>query len=74
MSKKLIRWGNYVVPDEVTDEMVTAAMRAFEPFAGRLLRYPEKDRWHLNDVQGMREAIKAALSVLAQASTTPADG
>jgi hypothetical protein len=48
--------------DEVTDEMVTAAMRAFEPCAMRLLRYPEKDRWHLNDIRGMHEAIKAALA------------
>jgi hypothetical protein len=51
------------VEQEVTDEMVIAAMRAFEPMAGRLLRYPEKDRWHVNDILGMRLAIKAALSV-----------
>lgn len=48
---------------EPTDEMVTAAMREFEKYAARLLRYPEKDRWHDNDVRGMREALKAANQV-----------
>lgn len=43
-------------------EIVVAAMRAFEPFAMRLLRYPEADRWHLSDVEGMRQAIKAAVA------------
>jgi hypothetical protein len=47
----------------VTEEMVIAAMRAFEPFAMRLLRYPEKDRWHLNDIQGMRHALWAAFEL-----------
>lgn len=51
---------------EVTDEMVTVAMREFEKFAARLLRYPEKDRWHMNDVTGMREALKAALALVKQ--------
>lgn len=36
---------------EVTDEMVEAAMRAFERFTP-LLRYPEKRGWHVNDKIG----------------------
>lgn len=62
LDSALSREGLTVAPKEPTREMVRAAMRAFEPFAGRLLRYPEKDRWHLNDVRGMEEAIKAAIS------------
>lgn len=45
---------------EVTDEMLTAAMRAFEIMSS-VLRYREKDKWHACDLIGMREAIKAAL-------------
>lgn len=61
--------------DTISDEMVTAAMRAFEPFAARLLRYPEKDRWHLNDIHGMREAIKAAFAIrnATRAVTAPSE-
>lgn len=44
--------------DEPTDEMVTAAMREFEKYAARLLRYRETDRWHANDVLGMRRGDK----------------
>jgi hypothetical protein len=47
---------------EVTDEMLTAAMRAFELMSS-VLRYREKDKWHSCDVMGMRDAIKAALAV-----------
>lgn len=47
--------------DEVTDEMVTAAMRAFELMSS-VLRYREKDKWHSCDIMGMRDAIKAALT------------
>lgn len=46
--------------DEVTDEMVTAAMRAFERMSS-VLRYREKDKWHSCDIMGMRDAIRAAL-------------
>lgn len=44
----------------VTDEMVTAAMREFEKWTP-LLRYREAEKWHLNDIQGMRHALAAAL-------------
>lgn len=46
---------------EVTDEMLTAAMRAFELMSS-VLRYREKDKWHSCDVMGMRDAIRAALA------------
>jgi hypothetical protein len=49
-------------PVKVTDEMVTAAMRAFEPMSS-VLRYREKDKWHSCDIMGMRDALKAALSL-----------
>lgn len=45
---------------EVTQEMLVAAMRAFEPMSS-VLRYREKDGWHPCDVMGMRDAITAAL-------------
>lgn len=45
---------------QVTDEMVTAAMRAFERMSS-VLRYREKDKWHSCDIMGMRDAIQAAL-------------
>jgi hypothetical protein len=51
---------------EPSEEMVTAAMREFERYAARLLRYPEAERWHANDVMGMRQAISAALEVIRQ--------
>jgi hypothetical protein len=44
----------------VTDEMVTAAMRAFERMSS-VLRYREKDKWHSCDIMGMRDALVAAL-------------
>lgn len=47
--------------DEVTEDMVTAAMRAFELMSS-VLRYREKDKWHACDVMGMRDAIRAALA------------
>jgi hypothetical protein len=53
---------------EVTDEMVTAAMRAFEPMSS-VLRYREKDKWHSCDIMGMRDALKAALSLPRPEST-----
>jgi hypothetical protein len=61
----------YALPDrdpsvprqvEVTDEMLTAAMRAFEPMSS-VLRYREKDKWHFCDMMGMRDAIRAALAL-----------
>jgi uncharacterized protein HemX len=45
----------------VTEEMVTAAMRAFERMSS-VLRYREKDKWHACDIMGMRDAIAAALA------------
>lgn len=48
---------------EVTDEMVTEAMRAFERMSA-VLRYREKDKWHSCDIMGMRLAIEAALAVM----------
>jgi len=45
-------------PDPVTDEMVVAAMREFEVFAPNRLRYPESEKWHVNDIQGMRAALR----------------
>lgn len=47
--------------DEVTDEMVVEAMRAFEQMSS-VLRYREKDKWHSCDIMGMRDAIRAALA------------
>ncbi len=52
-------------PDEVTEEMVTAAMRAFEMMSS-VLRYREKDKWHACDIMGMRDAIRAALAARPQ--------
>lgn len=49
-------------PIEPTDEMVTAAMRAFEPMSS-VLRYREKDKWHSCDIMGMRDALRAALAL-----------
>lgn len=48
---------------EVTDEMLTEAMRAFERMSS-VLRYREKDKWHSCDIMGMRDAIRAALQVM----------
>lgn len=45
---------------EVTDEMLTEAMRAFERMSS-VLRYREAEKWHSCDMAGMRDAIKAAL-------------
>lgn len=45
--------------DIITDEVLTAAMRAFEPLSS-VLRYREKDKWHTCDLMAMREALKAA--------------
>ncbi len=56
------------VTDEVTDEMLTAAMRAFELMSS-VLRYREKDKWHSCDIMGMRDAIKAALAARPAALT-----
>jgi len=44
----------------VTDEMVTAAMKAFEVFAPGRLRHPEAQEKRLNDIQGMRAALAKA--------------
>jgi len=49
--------------DPVTDEMVVAAMREFEVFAPNRLRYPEAQTWHLNDIQGMRAALRKAFEM-----------
>jgi len=48
---------------EVTDEMLVAAMRAFERMSS-VLRYREKDKWHSCDMMGMRDAIKAAIEAM----------
>jgi hypothetical protein len=62
---------------EVTDEMLTAAMRAFELMSS-VLRYREKDKWHSCDIMGMRDAIKAALvarpAALSDQVVVPTDG
>jgi hypothetical protein len=49
------------VPREPTDEMVTAFMREFEKWTP-LLRYKEAEKWHVNDVVGVRHGLRAALS------------
>ena len=51
----------------VTAEMVTAAMRAFEPLS-TVLRYREKDGWHACDQMAMRAAIEAALAAKTEKS------
>jgi hypothetical protein len=48
---------------EVTNEMLTAAMRAFEPLSS-VLRYREVEKWHTCDMMAMREAIRAAFKVM----------
>lgn len=45
---------------EVTDDMVTAFMREFEKWTP-LLRYKEVEKWHVNDIMGVRYALRAAL-------------
>lgn len=50
------------VPSE--EEMLAAAMRAFEPLSS-VLRYREKDGWHACDVMAMRAAISAVLALFA---------
>lgn len=55
---------------EVTDEMLTAAMRAFEPMSS-VLRYREKDKWHSCDMMAMRDAIRAALAVMPKHKVKP---
>lgn len=55
---------------EVTDEMLTAAMRAFELMSS-VLRYREKDKWHSCDIMGMRDAIRAAIAVAPQPAPPP---
>lgn len=52
-------------PIEIPDEVLVAAMRAFEPLSS-VLRYREKDKWHTCDIMAMREAIKAALITIRQ--------
>ena len=54
------------VERDVTDEMVAAAMRAFELMSS-VLRYREKDKWHSCDIMGMRDAIRAVLALRPQA-------
>lgn len=50
---------------EVSEEMLTAAMRAFEPLSS-ILRYREKDKWHACDLMAMREAIKAVAPMIVE--------
>jgi len=50
-------------PDPVTDEMVVASMREFEVFAPNRLRYPEAEKWHVNDIQGMKAALRKAFEM-----------
>jgi hypothetical protein len=45
--------------DHVTEAMLLAAMRAFEPMSS-VLRYRVAEKWHACDIMGMREAIAAA--------------
>lgn len=53
---------------DVTDEMLTVAMLAFEPLSS-VLRYRKKDKWHTCDMMAMREAIKAVAPLIARQPT-----
>lgn len=50
---------------QVTDEMLVAAMRAFEPLSS-VLRYREKDKWHTCDLMAMRDAIRAVAPLIVE--------
>ena len=53
-----------ILATEPTDEMVIAAMRAMEKCQPERLRYTERQKWHVNDMQGMRAALKAAFALM----------
>jgi hypothetical protein len=58
--------------DHVTEAMLLAAMRAFEPMSS-VLRYRVAEKWHACDIMGMREAIAAALAVYRSHPRNPAE-
>jgi len=53
----------------VTDEIVTAAMKAFEVFAPNGLRCPEAGDRHLNEIQGMRAALAREMEMHVKGKT-----
>lgn len=56
---------SFKIKFQVTEEMLVAAMRAFEPLSS-VLRYREKDKWHTCDLMAMRDAIRAVAPLIVE--------